>query len=120
MLGHAVAHAQPGGVLFHCGLGRDRTGLIAMLLLALSGVGGDDIASDYELSADRLPALFAAWEMDDQTEAIRDILARKNTTARAALIDTLDGLDVESHLRAAGLGESDISALRGRLIGRDG
>ncbi|MGH2598652.1 MAG: tyrosine-protein phosphatase, partial [Dehalococcoidia bacterium] len=28
----AVAHAQPGGVLIHCGLGRDRTGLVAMLL----------------------------------------------------------------------------------------
>lgn len=115
----AVARAQPGGVLFHCGLGRDRTGLIAMLLLALAGVEGDDIASDYELSTDRLPALFAAREMADQTEVIRDILARRKTTARAALIDALNGLDVEDHLRAAGLSEDEVFTLRRRLVTHD-
>jgi hypothetical protein len=34
----AIAHTDPGGVLFHCGAGGDRTGLIALLLLALAGV----------------------------------------------------------------------------------
>ena len=33
----AVADAPPGGVLVHCGIGRDRTGLVALLLLALVG-----------------------------------------------------------------------------------
>ena len=28
----AIAHTDPGGVLFHCGAGRDRTGLITLLL----------------------------------------------------------------------------------------
>jgi hypothetical protein len=113
----AVARARPGGVLVHCGLGRDRTGLIAMLLLALAGVRPGDIASDYELSTVRLPPLFAALGMDDQTDTIRGIVARKNTTLRAALLGTLDGLDVEGCLRAAGLGDEDLSALRGRLVG---
>src|SRR5690606_38855771 len=63
----AVARAQPGGVLIHCGLGRDRTGLIAMLLLALAGASPDDIAADYELSTSRLPPLFTALGLDDQT-----------------------------------------------------
>ncbi|GAA3181163.1 tyrosine-protein phosphatase [Nonomuraea roseoviolacea] len=113
----AVARARPGGVLVHCGLGRDRTGLIAMLLLALAGVRPDDIATDYELSAPRLPRLFAALGVDDQTEVIRGILARKNTTARAAMLDALDGLDVEDRLRAAGLTADDVRGVRGRLAG---
>ena len=32
----AIAHARPGGVAFHCAGGRDRTGLIAILLLTLA------------------------------------------------------------------------------------
>ncbi|MFZ1546349.1 MAG: tyrosine-protein phosphatase, partial [Candidatus Nitrotoga sp.] len=34
----AIAQAQPGGVLFHCKRGHDRTGIIALLVLALAGV----------------------------------------------------------------------------------
>ncbi|MEV5326508.1 tyrosine-protein phosphatase [Nonomuraea sp. NPDC052634] len=113
----AIARARPGGVLVHCGLGRDRTGLIVMLVLALTGVAPEDIAADYELSAARLPPLFRALGMADQTEEIRRILARKGTTARDALLDALDGLDVEKHLRAAGLTDGDVAALRARLIG---
>ena len=52
----AIAQAPPGGVLVHCVVGRDRTGLVTMLLLALVGVAPDDIAADYALSGERLPA----------------------------------------------------------------
>ncbi len=37
-------------VYFHCSVGRDRTGMISMLLLGLLGVGYEDICMDYELS----------------------------------------------------------------------
>ena len=47
----AIAYARPGGVLYHCMGGRDRTGMITMLVLALVGVAPEDIAADYELSA---------------------------------------------------------------------
>jgi protein tyrosine/serine phosphatase len=47
----AIAHAPPGGVLFHCVGGRDRTGMIAMLVLALVGVPKDAIAADYARTA---------------------------------------------------------------------
>lgn len=116
----AVARARPGGVLIHCSLGRDRTGLVAMLLLALAGVRPHDIADDYELSTTRLPPLFAALGMPDQTGLIQDILARKNTTLRTALFAALDGFDVEGRLREAGLTDQDVQALRTRLLGPSG
>ncbi|MEV4470194.1 tyrosine-protein phosphatase [Nonomuraea sp. NPDC049504] len=112
----AVARARPGGVLVHCGLGRDRTGLIVMLALALAGVSPDDIADDYALSAGRLPPLFQALGAADQTDEIRRILARKGTTAREALLGVLDGLEVEKQLRAAGLTDVDVAELRARLV----
>lgn len=37
-------------VLFHCTAGKDRTGLVAMLLLGLAGVSAADIAEDYSYS----------------------------------------------------------------------
>jgi protein-tyrosine phosphatase len=45
----AFVHAQPGGVLMHCSRGQDRTGIMALLLLALAGVTAEDTAADYEL-----------------------------------------------------------------------
>ena len=39
-----------GGVLFHCAGGKDRTGVIAMLLLGACGVSEADIISNYEVT----------------------------------------------------------------------
>lgn len=39
-----------GPVLFHCTAGKDRTGVVAALLLALAGVERPDIIADYEVS----------------------------------------------------------------------
>lgn len=39
-----------GPGLFHCAAGKDRTGIIAMLLLGAVGVSKEDIVSDYEMS----------------------------------------------------------------------
>ena len=112
----AVARARPGGVLFHCVGGRDRTGLVALLLLALAGVGADEIASDYERSNDRLPARWAARGEEDQRREIAGILARYGTSARALIVDLLASLDVAEYLRTAGLEEGDLAALRARLV----
>jgi protein-tyrosine phosphatase len=94
----AIAHAPPGGVLFHCMGGRDRTGMIAMLVLALVGVAHEDIAADYELSATD-PEIAAAAEA-------------AGTTVRGELLRTLAELDLTpfEHLRAP---------LRARLLGDD-
>jgi protein-tyrosine phosphatase len=112
----AVARAEPGGVLVHCVGGRDRTGLVALLLLALAGVEPEEIVADYELSNLRLPALWAARGEDDQRPAIEEILSRKQTSARAFLLDLLEWLDAEAYVRSAGLGEADVAAVRSRLL----
>lgn len=46
----AVARAPEGGVLIHCYSGKDRTGVIVALVLALMGVPDDAIAADYALT----------------------------------------------------------------------
>lgn len=49
-----IADAPEGGILFHCMAGKDRTGIIAALLLALAEVPADTIAYDYGLSTTNL------------------------------------------------------------------
>jgi hypothetical protein len=51
----AIARARAGGVAYHCGIGRDRTGLITMLILAALGVPAEAAAEDYALSESRVP-----------------------------------------------------------------
>jgi protein-tyrosine phosphatase len=113
----AVAHARPGGVLVHCGIGRDRTGLVALLLLALVGVAPDDIAADYELSAERLRPLRARLGEHRQGWSPEQALERRGTSARAAILATLEAVDVEASLLGAGLHDADLAAVRARLLG---
>jgi hypothetical protein len=53
-------------VLVYCATGRDRTGLITLVLLALVGVAAEDIAADYALSASGLARLFTLLGQQDQ------------------------------------------------------
>lgn len=42
--------AAPGGVLYHCAAGKDRTGIVSMLMLLAAGVTVSDILADYQVS----------------------------------------------------------------------
>jgi hypothetical protein len=97
----AVARAQPGGVLLHCIRGVDRTGIVTLLLLASVGVTVDDIVADYELS------------VDPEREVL---LAHEHTSTRDVLLTTLASLDIESYLREGGLSQTDLDAVRARLL----
>jgi protein tyrosine/serine phosphatase len=109
----AIATARPGGVLVHCGVGRDRTGLVVLLLLALSGVPRDEIIADYELSYERMRAEGNVEEV----ETIHECLAGEHTTARESLLATLESIDVEACMRGGGLSEGHLEAARARLMG---
>jgi protein-tyrosine phosphatase len=112
----AVAGAGPGGVVIHCVGGRDRTGLVTMLLLALAGVAPDDIAYDHALSTERLARLYARSGEPDQGVIIDEFLDREGTTAREQILTTLASLDVSAYLRQSGLSEADLTAVRDRLL----
>jgi len=112
----AVADARPGGVVIHCSMGRDRTGLVSLLLLALAGVDPEHIIADYAASAERLPARYSALGLDDQNALITDVLKRKNTSIRELLVDLLAGLAVDTYLKKGGIGDAELRAVRTRLL----
>jgi protein-tyrosine phosphatase len=103
----AIARAEPGGIAVHCGIGRDRTGLIAIMLLALAGAEPEEIAADYALSEARVPFGKIGTFYED-----------KGTTAAEVVAELLSELDVEAYLRRAGVGDEDLAVIRARLLSR--
>jgi len=101
----AVAAAEPGGVAINCGIGRDRTGLICILLLALAGVPVEAIAADYALSEARVTA-----------GRVGDFYERAGTAPEAVVAELLAGLDVEAYLRGAGVTAGELAAIRRRML----
>ncbi len=57
----SLAEEREGMVVFNCTAGKDRTGLIAALLLGIAGVSHKDIISDYAMTAALIPDLVAEF-----------------------------------------------------------
>jgi protein-tyrosine phosphatase len=112
----AIARARPGGVAFHCVGGRDRTGQITIVLLALLGAGVDQIIGDYELSDERLAPMWRANRGPDEARVNAEFLAGRNTSAAELIASLLKTLDVDAVMRAGGLDRGDTAALRARLV----
>lgn len=114
----ALASAPKGGVLFHCMGGRDRTGLIALLLLAAIDAEPDAIVDDY-LDTVRLAGLRASTSNRNNAEPeIEALCETYGTTTEGAFRATLAGLDLAALLASPALSAADKAALtswRGRV-----
>lgn len=112
----AIARSRPGGVVFHCVGGRDRTGQVAIVLLALAGVGADEIVADYERSDERLRPMSDAAGEPDQARLNAMFLSDRDTSSAQLIAALLETVDVERTLRRGGLTDDDLHALRARLV----
>jgi protein-tyrosine phosphatase len=111
----SIARAGPGGVAFHCVGGRDRSGQIAILALALVGVTEEAIVDDYLLSHERLRALYESLGEEDQGPALQDFLEQQGTSA-ADEIHRLLERDLGEVFAETALSPKDVAALKARLI----
>lgn len=107
---------MPGGVIFHCGAGRDRTGLISLLLLALADVTPEAIVADYELTFGQVAPLYAALGLEQDKCDVREQVKSRGTTVSETITSLVCGLDVAEYLAAAGVSGADLGALRRRLL----
>ena len=106
--------------MFHCAGGKDRTGLVAALLLRLAGAPVEEIARDYSLSEERRAGSPDRWvdEAPDEGERARRLFMQH--TPPEAMQRALERLElehgsVEGYLLHAGLDETRIERLRTRL-----
>lgn len=118
-----IAEAPAGTVLFHCTAGKDRTGIIAALLLGIAGVEANDIVDDYAQTAERIAPILdeitaGAIARGASPEGFQRLLASEPATMIATLAFIEDEFgSVPAYLSAIGLDASTITRLRNRLLG---
>lgn len=117
----AIAEAPEGAVVVHCHGGKDRTGLLAAVILRLAGVPIEFVAADYARTQEALGVRTLPWieEAPDPVERHRRELL--HPTPAGVMVDVLRGLDerygnVERYLRGAGVTEEQLDRLRERLV----
>jgi protein-tyrosine phosphatase len=110
-----IAEARPGPLLFHCVAGKDRTGVIAALLLALADVVPQSIAADYAASSGNLRDAYLRRYRDADAAAIIEAVR----CPEEAIYNMLAWLDsaggVRAYLGEIGLSRGEIASLRARL-----
>ena len=110
-----IAAAPPGPLLFHCVAGKDRTGLLAAVLLALADVEPGAIAADYAVSAQNLREGYLKRYADTSPARILEILRcpEEGSHRMLAFLDSAGG--VQAYLERIGLSGEEVRRLRARL-----
>lgn len=109
--------------VFHCSAGKDRTGVLAALVLSVLGVSDDDIASDYALTAQAMDRL-VDWIGQTRPDVADAMAAQPRALLSCpaeAMYETLAHLrwthgGAEAYLRAAGVSAASLEALRHQLL----
>lgn len=112
-----VANAPEGCMLFHCAAGKDRTGVLSMLLLSLVGIDKEDIMANYQVS---------------QTNLLRNTTIRKRNLPKnmdpSCLYSDPSNIEkclmyinenfgtTENYLKHCGLSEEEIQKIKHKLI----
>jgi protein-tyrosine phosphatase len=110
-----IAAAPPGPLLFHCVAGKDRTGLIAALLLALADVRPEAIARDYAASAELLRTGYLERYPDSDPARILEALRCPEEAAHNMLTFLARAGGVRAYLTQIGLSAAQVAQLRARL-----
>jgi protein-tyrosine phosphatase len=116
-----IARAPVGGVLFHCAAGKDRTGVVAMLLLALAEVEEATIVADYAISAEYLQESFLVYLAQISDPVQRAAALEGHRCEAPFATHTLLHLrqrygGAEGYLRTIGLRDDDMTPLKQRLV----
>ena len=107
MIYSIIAEAKEYPVYLHCQAGADRTGLVVSMLLAVCGVGYEDIARDYmftNFSTNGTRSLSAEYSFSKWWNELKK-LKGKNHAEKAA-----------NWLRSKGVTDAQIQAIRKALI----
>lgn len=117
---------NPTTIIFHCYAGKDRTGIIAGLLLDLAGVPRQIIAEDYAKSNQEIQHLIKQWRSyTEQNNGDMQALERDSASEPITILNMLDYIDrqyggIRDYLMRCGLTDSQLRQIRSHLIESNG
>lgn len=117
--------ARPGALpaVFHCAAGKDRTGLLAAMVLESLGVPRTVVLADYELTVQGMVRM-RSWLVRHHPEAAASLAETPSAflmALPAALGDVLDGLavrhgSVEQYVKSIGVSDAALQSLADQLL----
>jgi protein-tyrosine phosphatase len=110
-----IASAPAGPLLFHCVAGKDRTGLIAAVMLTLADVRPEYIASDYAKSTQMLEnAYLERYKNVDPQDVLENVRCpEEGVHNMLAYLERQGG--IREYFQDIGLNEMEMARLRARL-----
>jgi protein-tyrosine phosphatase len=118
----AIAGADDGALVFHCASGKDRTGIVAALILSLLGVSQADIATDFALTELATARLVADWRAANADRVLGwPSYGRAPETIIQHFLGDLTAAhgSVEAYIKdGVGVGDDVVAVLRERLLER--
>lgn len=116
-----LAEQSGHATLFHCAAGKDRTGVVAALLLDLVNVPHETIAEDYALTASCIAPIMEELRNERPSNVSEEIYETFLGCDPVNMINMLNHLELnygnsESYLLSIGLSDVQVQALKDRLI----
>jgi len=117
-----LADATTHPIVFHCAAGKDRTGLVAALLLSLLGVDDETIAADYALTSEHIDELMdrhrAQAAATGSTIEVTDALLASEARVMRIVLSEMRAKygSAEAYLHANGLETEAVASLQASLL----
>lgn len=111
----AIADVKENGILFHCSAGKDRTGVLAMLLLMIAHVEKQDIIASYQQT-------FYYWMEDPEIQKLyKQHPSKMLHSDEEEILRVYEFLlskyeSIEQYCTYIGLNECDIEKIRCKLV----
>ncbi|GAA4899091.1 protein-tyrosine phosphatase [Stackebrandtia albiflava] len=102
-------------LVFHCMAGKDRTGIVAGVTLALLGVPEADIAADYALTAQGM-GRYREWRLSEGADEHDQWGILPEAEAMLGLLENIDTLFGGIEEYAYAIGFHDVERLREKLL----
>lgn len=118
-----LSSPDSGPTVFHCAVGKDRTGIVAMLVLGLLEVADESIVADYCLSDAAMEQLLVLLDglRPDLATTFRNLPKPLLCAQEETAINTLEWIHkthggFESYALEIGVSPTEIASLRRRLL----
>ena len=120
---HIMSDESSLPLVFHCAAGKDRTGVVAAILLSVLGVRDDDIADDYSLSRLGM-SRFKEWiittfpDYADSMSQQPDAFLAAPAEAMHLFLERVRATfgSVDTYVAGLGVGDTTLDAVRRNLL----
>ena len=118
-----LAESDSYPAVFHCAAGKDRTGVLAAVVLGLLGVPADSITDDYGLSRGGMQAMIE-WLKVTRPEALDAMIDQPSIfldappLAMSGLLDLVSERfgSIAGYARSIGISDATIDSMRAQLL----